>query len=87
MVRELGAKMPAVMIRMDLRRLHEILQDASGREHFASRYPDLISWYDENVSKGIQDSLVQASLSAMWQQEMDRDAESFCRRLGSASTE
>ena len=72
---EIGVMMP--VLTMDLRRLYEILQSASGREHFVSRYPDLMVWYDGHVSSGFASPLVQASLKALWQQEMERDAQMF----------
>ena len=73
--------MPATMPQMDLKRLNEILMSESGRAHFESHYPDLMSWYDEHIGLGLQSSIVQASLKAMWQQEMERHAESFCESL------
>jgi hypothetical protein len=59
--------MPVLMKSMDLLRLHEVLQSASGREHFMALYPDLMEWYESHLSSGFESSLVQASLAALWQ--------------------
>ena len=68
-------------MRMDLYRLHEILQTESGRAHFRSHYPDEMSWYESAVRSGFSDSMVQAVLMTLWQQEMERNAGPFCERL------
>lgn len=69
---------------MDLRSLYEILQGESGRAHLEARYPDEMSWYLSYSDKGFEHSFVQASLKAMWQQEMERDAGQSIRELQAA---
>jgi len=77
--------MLATMPKMDLRRLYEILQGDSGRARFESRYPDLMEWYNQYVGRGFGNEFVQASLQAIWQQEMERDAGQSICAAGAAS--
>lgn len=71
-------------LKMDLRRLYEILKDESGRAQFESRYPELMIWFNEYEERGFDDSFIQASLKAIWQQEMERDAGQSIRELEAA---
>ena len=73
---------------MDLERLHKALQ-GPGRSYFIARYPDLMAWYDQHIvtTSGLQCPLVQASLKAIWQQEIECDGESFRNSLGSGTWE
>jgi len=64
--------------KIDLEKLHEVL-GGSGRFYFIAKYPDLMAWYDQHIisTTGLQCPLVQASLKAIWQQEIESNAESF----------
>jgi len=63
---------------IDLEKLHKALE-GSGRSYFIAKYPDLMAWYDRHIvsTSGLQCPLVQASLMAIWRQEIESNAESF----------
>ena len=77
--------MIATAMKMDLRKLHEVLQTEEGRRHFTSHYPEEMGWYERALKNRSGNSMVQAVLMAMWQQEMERDDGSFCERLAAQS--
>ena len=72
--------MLAMKNEMDLEKLNEAIEGPA-RSYFISSYPDLMVWYDQHIMSGLDCPLVQATLKALWQQEMERDAKSFQESL------
>lgn len=75
--------MPVLAMKMDLGRLHALLQSESGRARFTELYPNEMALYNPNR---FNSPMVQAVLKAMWQMEMERDGQSFCEYLEGATT-
>lgn len=74
--------MPVMTQDIDLDKLFEAIEGA-GREHFQGRYPAEIAWYDQHIRYGRRSAMIEATLRAIWQQEMERDAKSLRRSLAS----
>lgn len=53
--------------------------EGPAKARFNSRYPDLMAWFEQHVSlsSSYGRDQVRAALKAIWQQEIEFDAESF----------
>jgi len=67
----------------------QLLLAATGpaRDYFISRYPDLMDWFEQYLylSSGYAREQTRVALKAIWQQEIEFNAESFRECLDSGN--